>query len=284
MERSAEQPQRALKRGVDRQQPARLVAAVAVVDPEVVALAGHDHVVVAVEAELGGRTGHARREARRGRPTAPPGFPCRRRRRPCAGTRTPRPRPACPAWRPRGAGLPWDAGWTSGRASHRLRRARPRRPGLRDRSAPDRRYEGSPMPCAGPASCPRPARRAGTGSWARPSRPRRGPPRPRREASPPRPRCVRAGRRGGPRPGSAPPPRRPPGRETRCCHRRGWGRRRRPGCSRSVRGCRRRSGPRRRPARPGPHRGRARRSGRGRPAGHSRARRAPAPPAREGRR
>ena len=85
------------ERGVDRQQPAPLVTAIAVLDPDIVALARSS------SCRRRGRGGAWRPnrsrspQAPRGRPIAPPGFPCRRTRRPCAGIRTPRPSPAFPS-------------------------------------------------------------------------------------------------------------------------------------------------------------------------------------------
>ena len=69
----------------DRMDAAVLVEADVVVDDEVVALAGRDHVLVAVGADFHGAARASWRRPRRQRRTGWPGSPCRRSRRPCGG-------------------------------------------------------------------------------------------------------------------------------------------------------------------------------------------------------
>ena len=88
-----------------------------VVDAEIVALAGHDHVVVAVQPALDRPLQLDRRQrGDRGR-IASPAFPCRRSRRPCAGTRPSRHCSAGPAHGRRCAALRSDAGSSNGRCT-----------------------------------------------------------------------------------------------------------------------------------------------------------------------
>ena len=154
-----------------------------VVDAEVVALAGHDHVVVAVEPELRRPpvlTGDQRGDDA---PIAPPASPCRRSRRPCAA---PRPSRRCSAGRARGrsgAAPRSDAGSSNGRARRRPPSAWRARPGPRDRNDPVRR---SSMPALEAMrrrlECAAPHRRGASHAA-----------RARSSASPAPPRCVRIG-------------------------------------------------------------------------------------------
>ncbi len=137
---------------LDAEKPALGIRPGAVVDAEVVALAGHHHVVVAVVAHLGrppGRRGPPRRRTRRARC---PGFPCRRSRRPCgAPRRGPRssagraPRRPC-------AGSRSGAARRNARACRHRPAAAPARPGPRGRNAPARRSRSEPSTtCGAPA-------------------------------------------------------------------------------------------------------------------------------------
>ena len=202
--------------------PSRVEAGV-VVDAEIVALAGHDHVVVAVEPASWPAGRSCARPARRAPPIASPGSPCRRSRRPCGGTSQVTAASATPS-------MLGDDVLHLGRMLGRgidehvavLARERRARPGLRDRNAPGRRCgssslsgRGAPVEAGGDvAALERIGRQhVGLGGDAHRRRSMAG-------ISGRDLDAARAGGAAGLRRGSRRPPRTPPGRRTRSRRRR----------------------------------------------------------------
>ncbi len=143
-------------RQLGAEDPAVVVVADLVLVVEAVAPAGDQEVVVAVEAQLDRPAEPFAPRSRRRRRTAPTATPCRRSRRPCAGTR-----PARGATAGRGSARPGaasrsGAGSSSGRACRRPRAAPRTRSGPRDRTAPGRR----PRACRRADAARRRSRRA----------------------------------------------------------------------------------------------------------------------------